>query len=102
MKPSSLVGLLGVATIPLTTGGERRGVGGDGRILPSIERCLPSEEGDLGDLEALASRSLALMRSATVPARRRAALWGLGGEVKVSALLEEGAGLAEGANLALR
>jgi hypothetical protein len=64
----SLTGVLG-----------RKGVGGAGSILPSIDcRGLCP---DLGGEEILAWRSFSLIRSATVPDRRRAALWGFGDEV---------------------
>jgi hypothetical protein len=79
MKPSSLFGLVGLRMESLTGVLDRRGVGGAGRVFPSMEsRVLCVERG--GD-DTLAWRSFSLIRSATVPERRRAALRGFGDEV---------------------
>jgi hypothetical protein len=69
----SSFGLVG----PLTSTGEeeRKGVGGAGRVLPSIDRW---ERWDPFELEMLAALNFSLILSATVPDRCRSGDLGLG------------------------
>jgi hypothetical protein len=78
MKPSSLVGLDGLRRPSGSGVPGRRGLGGGGSCLPSMESIGLREDEDDGGLEMLACRSFSEIRSATVPARRRAACFGRG------------------------
>lgn len=74
VNASSLMGLVGLS-VTFTGVDGLKGVGGAGRVFPSIDRVFEAGE------ETDAALIFSLMRSATVPDRRRAALCGSGDAV---------------------